>query len=803
MQDLKSAIRNLARSPGFTTVAVITLALGIGLSASSFSLANTFLLRDVPYPESSRLVRIFRTSPQSQKLSHAPGNLLDVRAAVTSFSGFAVYNNDAYALGEPGQPAEQIMGFPVSTDFLDVLGVKPTLGRGFLPEDGLAESTGVALISHRTWNRRYAGDPNVLGRDVRLNSRPYKIIGVLPGSFDAPLVWGPVEFIVPRVISPDFANQRSSDWMQAVARLKPGVALAAARSELDTIGARLARDFPKENGNDGLTAVPLHDSNMDNLSRILLWLMTGIALTMLVIACANLASLQVARAFSRNREFAIRSALGGSRRNLMMPLLYESLLLSVAGGIGGLFVAWWTNSVIGSQLLINNEQGFDIPIDARVFAFAVFASLLSGVAFGLAPAWLSARSPTAEALKEGAYSATASRGYQRLKRVLIVGELALALALVGVAAGFGFGAKTLITRESGWQIEGLYSGFYALPYDAYPQDADSRKFHKALLERLKVLPGVESAVLATDVPLYSLGRVRRIVVEGQPEVEAGREPTAGFTSISPGFFNALRIPLLRGEPFTDSITENDPATIIINDSFAKRFWPGEDPIGKRVRFADGDQWLQIRGVVRDVRLTVRLDEPETRLNAFRPLVQSTSRYVSIVLRTPLPPATLDRPVRQTVATLDPDLPVARGGAMLDEVNRGMANLNLVVINLGLSAGMGLLIAAVGLFGVISQLTAQRTREIGVRMALGARSSDILKMILGEGGRMLLFGLIVGIPAFLGLSLFLRRAMPGMEVPGLWLLAVTALVLAATALLACWMPARSATRINPIKALRTE
>lgn len=803
MQNLRSAFRNLARSPGFTTVAIITLALGIGLSASSFSIANAFLLRGVPYPESGELMRIFRTSRQSPRLGHSPGNLLDVRASVTSFSGFAIYNNDSFSLGEPDQPAEQVSGLCATSDFLDVLGVKPQLGRGFLPGEDAIDHDRVALLTYRAWSRRYANDPGVLGRDVRLNGRTFKIVGVLPPLFAAPLVWGPVDFVVPRTLNPEFATHRSNAWMHAVARLKPGVSLAIAQSELDTIAARLDRDFPKENGSDGLTAVSLHDSNMDNVSRSLLWMMTGISLTMLLIACANLASLQVARAFSRNREFAIRSALGGGRRQLMLPLLNESIVLSTAGGVAGIFVAWWSNSIIGGMLLIGGEPGFEIPIDGRVFAFAAFASVLSGIGFGVVPAWLSARAPAAEALKEGSLSSTASKGHQRLKRSLIVGELALALALVGIAAAFGVGARSFLDREAGWRMDGLYAGYFVLPYNVYPDDADVRKFHRALLDRLDVLPGVDDAVLATGLPVYSLGRLQRLVVEGQPEVEAGREPSAEVASVSPGYFSALRIPLVQGDLFPPGITENDPASIIVNEAFVRRFFPDEDPIGRRVRFAEGTDWMQVTGVVGDVKMTVRLDEPESRLHVFRPLAQAPGHYLAIVIRSQLPPETIDRSVRQAVAALDPDLPVARGGSLRADVDRNLANLDLVIFNLGLSAGMGLLIAAVGLFGVISQLTAQRTREIGVRIALGASGGDILRMILGEGGRMLVFGLIVGVPAYFGLSIFLRRAMPEMQLPGLWLLGATIAVLAATALFACWLPARNATRIDPIQALRSE
>ena len=806
LSDLKFALRSLAKTPGFTAVAVLTLALGIGFSASSFSFANIFLLRDVPYPEADRLVRIFRTSQQALNRPHAPGNMLDIRDAVTSFSLLAIYNGDNFALGEPGQPAEQVAGLQTTAEFFDVLGVRPVLGRGFVAGEDRPDKGRVAVITQRAWVRRYGSDPGVVGRQVRLNSLPFTIVGVLPESFDAPLVWGPTEFVIPRELPSDFRTQRTNAWMQCVARLKPGVPPSAAQAELNTVAARLAQQYPKENGNDGLRVVGLHDSNMDGVSRSLMWLMTGLSLTMLLIACANLASLQVARSLGRGREFAMRAALGGSRRQLMAPLLAESVVLSVAGGALGLLVASWSNHIVGSFLHINNDVGIDIPLDGRVFAFAVFSSVLSGVAFGLAPAWLASRAPAAEALKGGSRSATASRSHQRIKRTLIVAELALALALVGAAASFGVGAKSFLRRELGWQPDGLFSGSLTLPSSRYDDNARTLAFHRELLERLAALPGVEHATLARSLPIYSLdgmARTTRFVVEGQPLPETGREPTAEVDLISPDFFATLQIPVKQGAAFSPGLKPDDPPVIIVNEAFAQRFWPGENPVGRRLRFVASEQWFQIIGVAGDVRMAVRMDQPETRLQFYRPLVQTPSRYISVTMRAATPPETLASGVRQIVGALDADLPVAQAGSLRDGIDSNISNLDLVIVNLGISAGMGLLIAAVGLFGIISQLTIQRTRDIGVRIALGAQNSDIMRMIIGEGVLLLGLGIVVGVPAYFALNLILRRAMPEMSLPGLWLLAVNLFVLAATMLLACYLPARRATRVDPITALRAE
>lgn len=803
MSNLRFALRSLFKSPGFTAVAILMLALGIGLSASSFSMANAFLLRNVPYPEPERLVRLWETSPQSNQGSFSPGNILALRETLTSFSAFSLFSGEQVSLGEVGQPAEQVQAMWVSANFFELIGVQPMVGRGFTVGEDAPDKPRVAVISHRAWMRRFGGEESVIGRTVRINTETFTIVGVLPTTFDAPLVWGPVEFLMPSVIHPGFTSNFKDHWLAGVARLKPGVSLRQAQSELSIVGARLVQEHPKENAGIGFRAGSLHDSNMDNVSRALLWLMTAISLAMLLIACANLASLQVARAFGRSREFAIRAALGGARRQLMAPLFLESLVLAIVGGIGGLFVCSWSNDIIGHFLRINQEPGYHIPFDGRVLAFAAFASVLSGVAFGVAPAWLASRSSAAEALKDGS-RATAGRSHQRLKSSLIVAELGLALALVGVATSFGIGAKTFLKRQVGWDADGLFAGYLALPYNRYHDDAVNRPFQRALLEKLRVIPGVEQAVICGDLPLFYLGgSTMPLHVQGEAPVERGREPLTQTVSVSPDYFAAIRLHVKAGRTLDPTLTEKDSAQVVVNESFARRFWPNENAVGHRIRIGDEEKWSEIVGVVNDVKLLGRFETPETPLQIFRSNIQFPIRYLALVLRSSVAPDTLTNSVRQAVASLDADLPVAQAGNVRTAMDRNLSNINLVVINLGISAGMGLLIAGIGLFGVISQLTAQRTRDIGVRMALGAQSGDIIRLVISGGVKLLAIGILIGVPGYFALDHLLRTAMPSIEFPGLWLLVTDVLTLGFAMLLACYLPAHRATRINPVDALRAE
>lgn len=803
MSNFRFSLRSLSKSPGFAIVSILTLGLGIALSTSAFSLANTFLLRTVPYRDSNRIVSIFRTTPQTRTAPQAPANALDVRAACTSYSSMAFYHGDAVSLAEPGQPAQQFFGLAASPSIFSVLGVQPFIGRSFAPEEDQPGKSKVVILTHRAWVRRFGSDPAVIGRPLRLDGDNYTIIGVLPDSFDAPLVWGQIEFVLPLTIEKHFLTLRNNAWFNTVARLKDGVTMAQAQSELNTVAARLAKDYPKDIGTDGLRVIDLAYASMDDVSRTILWLMVALSGMVLLIACANLASLQLARAFGRSREYALRSALGAGRAHLMAPLLVESLVLAIGGGGLGILMAGWSNDLIGRNLRIGNEPGFTIPIDGHVLLFSLLTALVSGLAFGLAPAWLASRTPASESLKEGSRGSTSGPSHQRLKAILIIGELAIALVLVGVASSFSVATNKFLHRDVGWNPDGLFIGNVAMPWNRYTDDAHCRNFSRRLLDRLSALPGVEHAALADSLPVFSYNERRNLVAEGKARVPRGQEPLAQTASVSPGFFAALQIPLQQGRLFASSLKADDPPEVVVNAALARQMWPDENPVGKRLRFADNDQWLEVVGVVGEARMAVNLSELDTHLQAYRPLLQDPKHYLAIILRTPMAPDALAPAVRKIVAGLDADMPVAQPGSLRTTIELGLANLNLVAANLATFAFMGLLISALGLYGVISQLTALRTRDIGVRMALGAQYGDILGLILREGALLLAIGLVLGIPGAFGANWMLQHTMPEMPMPGWWLLAVNLVALSAVAFIACWLPASRAARTDPVVALRAE
>jgi predicted permease len=801
LTDLRLALRTLAKSPGFTAIAVLTLALGIGLSTAAFSLTNVLLFRSLPYPESERLVRVFRTAPQSQNNSIAPGNALDVRAALTSFSQVGLFSYDSLSLAEADQPAVQVNAVNFSANFLTLLGVAPAHGRLFAPDEDQPGKSNVVVLTHRMWTRRFAADPQVVGRTLRINGESATVIGILPASFEAPLVWGPCDIVRPLTQQGTFANDRTNAWMNIVGRLKPGVSIDQAHSELRTIGARLAQDHPKENGTDSLRAAALHDSNMDSVSRMILWLMPVLSTMVLVIACANLANLLLARSLGRSREFAIRSALGASRSQLMRPLLAESFVLAVAAGVVGLLVAAWGASLLGRNLNINGEPGFPIPLDARVLAFAAVSALVSALAFGLAPAWLASRTSAADSLKDSSRGSTAGRAHHRLKYTLVAAELAFTLILVGVAGAFALGARGFVARDLGWNPDGLYSGFLVTPWNRYGEDEKLRTFHRDLLERLAALPGVTHAAIASDVPMYDYG-TDHATPEGQT-FTPGQEPLVTSIPVSADFFAAAGIPVRAGTVFPSDLRADARPMIVVNESLARRFWPGQDAVGKRLRMKENDELAEVVAVVGDVQMAVNLGGPATRLQVYRPLVRFPLRYQSIILRTSVPPASVSESVRRAVAALDPDLPVSRGGSVRESIDRNMENINLIIANLGIFAGMGLLIAIVGLYGVIAHLTAQRTRDIGVRIALGAGYRSIVSMIFRQSAVLFGLGMLLGLPGYVAVQRLLGNTMPSMPLPGYWLAAAILAVLGLATFAASFWPAHRAARTDPLVALRAE
>jgi putative ABC transport system permease protein len=799
LSALKFAARRLAKSPGFTVVSVVMLALGIGMSTSTFSITNSVLLSSMPFPEGDRLMRIFTTSTHSQTMEHAPGNFMDIWRSLASFSSIAAFVPSNSNVAEPGQPPELQYGMEVTANFLTTLGVQPFLGRGFAPDEDQPGKDSVVILTDSYWRRRFASDPKIVGKTLRIGTANCTVIGVLPPSFGVPLIWFGCGFLTNMTVWPPWATQRTGKWISLFGRLKPGVDLPTAQAELSTVAARLDHDHPAENGVDGLRATGLAASFVDANSRKLYWLVVGLAALVLVIACSNLASLQLARAFGRSHEFAVRAALGAGRLDLMGPLLLESLLLTLAGGVLGIGVAFWGNRLVSHYFTGN----FDIRIDGRVALFASLASLITGLTFGLAPAWLASRVSTSDALKESSRGSTSGRVQRRLKFALIIGQLAMALVLVSSASSFSIAVKQFFKRDLGWQQAGLVSGVLNLPYEVYKEDAKKPVLVLEILEKLGAIPGVSRVSLASSVPIYGFQDQKKIIVEGAAPLPTGQEPSAFVIAVDNGFFTTLGIPLKEGRSVPATFKEGDPDVIVVNEALARQYWPGESAIGKRVKFTDSKDWHEVIGVAGNVSMATNFDTPPTRLQIYRPLQAQTGIWYNFILKSPLPPDTLIQPIRKTIGSINPDFIVEEVGGVPQMLENILAGNNLMIITLGSFALIGLLIAVIGLYGVVSQVTMQRSREIGVRMALGADYPAVVRLVLAQGCVLILVGVAFGLAGAFGVGAVYRQTMPGLRLPGAGLQAAIALTLCAVGLVACYFPARRAGRISPVAALRTE
>jgi predicted permease len=803
MNDLRFALRQLAKSPGFTAVALLTLALGIGLNTSMFSIINVLMFRALPYPDSGRLVRVFRTSPQSRMWPHSVANFLDHQAQNHVFEKMAAAAWATFNLAEPGTPAEQLHGMAVTADYFPMLGVQPELGRWFNAEENQPGRNQVMMITHELWAGRYATDPQIIGRTLRINGESVSVVGVMPAGFVYPFLFGPVDAWRPIAFTAEQRQSRGNNWLQVIARLKPGVSVAQADAEMRGLAARFGREFPQDNGQDGLRVLDLQHSCMDDLGHSISWFTMGLGIVVLLIASANLANLQLARAATRNREYALRGALGASCWQLMRPLLVESVCLALCGGALGLLVSVWGNDFIGRRMQIGDQTGTELPLDLRVLGFAFFVSLLAGVVCGTAPAWSAARLNVNDTLKQGGRSATGGRAHHRFKHALVVSQITLALTLLAGAGFFIRGFQNYLGRDPGWNPDGVWSGSVALPEQQYNTPEKMRAFQPRLLDRLGAIPGVERAALSTAMPIFGFFNSFNIVIEGQPVPPRGQEPLIEQARVSPDFFAVIGVPVHAGRVFADSLRDADPPVAIVNESTARRFWPGESAIGKRLRGMGNDNWLEVIGVVGDVRYPARPSGPDTKLQLYRPLVQSPGTYLHVALRSSIAPAALTDAVRRAIAEIDPGLPVQKPGSVRQEMAKAGANFDLVSQLLVCSAALGLLLSALGIYGVVASLMVQRIHEIGIRLALGATRANVLWLVLRLGVRLALAGTILGLAGATPLRQLFRAAMPTLAGTETWTMVLVTLGLATVALVACWLPARRATKVDPIIALRAE
>lgn len=798
---MKFSLRQLLKSPGFTLVAVLTLALGIGVNTAMFSLLNTLLFHEPPYPESERILRVFRHNPTLDFGPHAPGNFLDLQAQARSFTAVAAVSGTNYSLAEPSQPAARVPGLDVSAEFFAVLGIPAALGRVFTVEEDQPGRDGVIVLSDGLWRDRFNADPAIIGRRIRVDGEPVTVIGVMPPAFEDRLIWGRASAWRPIAFTTELRKNRGANWLTVIARLRPAVTIGQAQAELDALGAELARAYPQTNAKSGFTLVPLARSVQDPTARTLSWFAMGLAGCVLLIACANLANLQFARHAARAREQAIRAALGASRFRLVRQSLAESLLLAMLGGAAALLVALWCNDALSARLGIAGQTGYAISIDWRVAAFALGITAFTGIAFGTMPALFASRVDVNDALKQGGRGSTSS-GQHRLRHALIVAEVALALVLLSGAGFFVRGLQRFAARDHGWRTDRLLTASLSLPPAKYRDDAATAAFYERLQPRLAALPGVQSVSLSRTVPFDGFGFSQRFLVEGRPEPTPGLEPMRDVNGVSPEYFDTLGLTLIEGRTFTPADLTG-PVRTVINETMARQLWPGESAIGKHIAHPFERVWQEVIGVVRDVRFATNLTNPRTPFQTYRLLAREPARDISVAIRSSVSPEILAASVRGAVAEVDADVPVENLRSAEDVIETGLGNYTLTSELLLGFALLGLLLAAVGIYGVIAQFVVQRTNEIGIRIALGAQLRDVFRLVVSQGLRLALIGIAIGLAGAWMVARLLASFAPALP-PAEALTALAVIVaLLGIALIACLLPARRATKVDPMTALRAE
>ena len=802
LQDLRYGLRMLVKHKSFTAVATITLALGIGANTAMFSVLNTYLFRSLPYPESSKLVRVFRTSPHSQSWPHSIANFLDQNRQNTVFEKMAAYYFVSRNLAEQGHVAERLLGLAGTADFFPALGVGAAHGRTFAPEEFEPGADDVIVLSDRFWTRRFGGDPNVVGQTIQLDGKTVTIVGIMPPGFDHPILWGNIDFWQPLAFTAEQTKKRDTNFLSSFGRLKPGVSRQQAEQSMITLAANIGKENSSNSG-ESIRLEPLQRSMSDDIGRKVMWFTFGLAGFVLLIACANLANLQLVRTAARSRELAVRAALGAGRLRLLRQSLTESLVVALIGGTLSLAIAE-ASVIFISRYLFANLPGASIELDPKVFLFALLCSVLTGVLFGTVPALLASRADINQALRESSRSSTASRSQHRLRHTLIIGEVAFAMVLLSASGLFLRGLQKFMNSDPGWRPDGIVTAQVTLRGDKYEKDAQRLSFLSQLEGQLRTLPEVQQVAISSSQPVFAFHSSSSFVVEGQPEPREDQYPEMFYEPVSDHYFDAYGVTLLRGRPFNDRDLADGTKVVIVNDTMARHYWPNENPIGKRISNPGKDKhWHEVVGVVNDMAFPGDLGEPYTRYQAFIPLSQSAPDYLTIALRTAAKPETLGNSLQKVVANLDSSLPVYRIRTARNAIDLGLGNISLLGNLLGAFAALGLILAAVGIYGVISYTVVQRTSEFGIRMALGAQGRDVLLLLLRKGTLLILTGILFGGTGSYAVSKLLIALIPSLPTREPIAIAVTASVLIGVALLACYIPARAATKVDPLTALRNE
>jgi putative ABC transport system permease protein len=803
MNDLRYAFRQLRKSPGFTFVALLTLALGIGANTAIFTVFDTVLLRPLPFASPEQLLRIYSAGPQLNRSPVSPANFLDWKEQNRVFQQIAAYSGNDYTMLGRDLP-ERLLGARVSAGFFELLGVQPSLGRVFRDEEDAEGRNQLVVLNHEFWETRFGGRRDIVGQTLTLNDQSYTVIGVMPAGFTYPSP--KIQFWTPMAFSPADRVMRDTNYLAVVARLKASVTLEEASAQMNLLARQIAQQHPELNSGDQLQLVSLIEATVGDI-RPILWVLLGAVGLVLLICCANVANLLLARAAQRQKEIALRSALGATRTQLVRQLLIESLLLALLGGVLGCLFARWGIDLLLALKPENLPRLDQVRIDWSVLAFTGFISIATGLVFGLVPALQATKPDLNDMLKEGERGGTSSRARHRMRDLLVVSEVALSLVLL-VGAGLLIRSFVrLLAIDPGFRPEHVLTASIPLPVSRYPAPAQEAAFFQRLLEGVRELPGVRSAGAVTDVPLFG-GSSTGFDVEGRPLAQPNDRPMTEFRSASPGYFQTMGIDLVAGRSFTPNDKADAPPVALINETFARRYFGKENPIGKRIGLSRPIDWREIVGVVRDVR-NYGLAE-EVKPECYLPYLQNAPNYLAgsaswmvMVVRTESDPLGYVAVIKRALHKIDPDQPIASLRPMTDYLAQSVAQRRFNMLLLAIFAGLALVLAAVGIYGVISYSVAQREREVGIRMALGAQTGDVLALIVRQGMRPALLGLLAGVLVAAAMTRFMRNLLFQVSAIDPLVFGAVACVLTLVAALACVIPARRATRVDPVVALRSE
>jgi len=818
LNDIRYGLRQFIKHPAFTIIAILTLALGIGANTAIFSVVNAVLLKPLPFPEPDQLIAVGMTDTrqkgQTDLNSLSYPDFFDFRDQNRSLASSAVYRDGTYALtSEEG--ATSVHGVKASAEFFDVLGIKPKMGRAFVRDDEQAGGgTGglKVIISDDFWKKHFGADPSVIGRTVTLDRRPHTVIGVMPAGFQFPIQNDATDFYVS--IAEDAANpdgsqpqtkQRGSHSLQAVARLKPGVTVAQAQSDLSTIAETLAKQYPDSNTHFGVLVKPLREDMIGDV-RTALYVLFGAVVCVLLIANANVANLLLARASARGKEIALRAAMGASRVRIIRQLLTESVLLAGLGGLFGLLLAQWGTDALIKTVPQNIPRISNIQLDASVLIFTLLVSLVTGVVFGLVPAWQASHVDLNSSLKSGSRTGSAGEGKGRVRNALIMAEVALALVLL-ISAGLLIQSFARLGRvQPGVRTERLLTARVSLPDVAYPKNENVIQFYDQFLTRVRAIPGVESASTIVPLPLSGSNMVTSFDIQERPLPE-GQRPGAPVRIIATDYFKTMGIPVREGRIFDERDQLDSAPVVIVNERFAQKYFPGENVLGKRIQpgFAaddKGDRIREIVGVVGNVKhLSLKNeDSPEMYL----PRTQIPFGISSIVIRTSVSnPNAITNSLRKELAALDATIPLTSVRVFDEYISRSLARPRFNTLLLSIFAGTALILTAIGIYGVLAYSVAQRTSEIGIRIALGAGKSSIFRLIVGQAMTLVGISLALGLAGAFAATRLLNSLLFGVGASDPATFAGIVLLVSAVAFVAAWVPARRATRVDPIIALRAE